>query len=351
MTECLRERFGQGATYEALYDSAEHPGLWFDRFLDQQVMSGDTQKAYETHVEDVCQLGEPQLYEPFFARWLTALDGLGARPRVARATYRLAAGHGRESVIETGLTLHHTYGVPIIPGSSLKGAAASFAHNRLGGLWARGQSAHTTLFGATTTAPTLSAGYVDFLDALPLPSEWHFERDVLTVHHPKYYRGEALSPADYDDPTPISFLTATGNFLIALRAPAGAEAWTETAYGILEKALAEEGVGGKTSSGYGRLKLGAPLPRLAVGAMLRATVIALKPNDDVALTLREPWLLGLPRHKEADIRVPHEAVRNYTFRVDQNTDVVVTEVVEDEEEILVFCRRPTQEERQAAGRV
>ncbi len=349
MTKCLRQRFDQ--PYDALYDAAEHPGLWFDRFLDQQVLIGQTQKAYETHVEDVAHIGEPALYKAFFARWLATLDGLGARPRLARATSRLAVGHGRESVIETGLTLHHTYGVPYIPGSSLKGVAAGFAHGRLGGPWQRGQSAHTTLFGATTTAPAASVGYVDFLDALPLPGEWQLARDVLTVHHPRYYRGEAAAPADYDDPTPISFLTATGTFLIALRASPEAEAWAEAAYGITAKALEEEGVGGKTSSGYGRLKLGAPLPRLAAGAMLRATVTEIKGNGDVVLTWREPLLLGLPAHKEADIRIPREAVGNYPFRGYKKLDVVVTEVVEDEYEVLVFCRRPTHEEQQAAGRV
>lgn len=108
-------------------------------------------------------------------------------------------------------------------------------------------------------------------------------------------------------------------------------------------------MGGKTSSGYGRLKLGRPLPRLAVGAMLRATVAEQRRNGDVGLMLREPLLLGLPRHKEADIRIPREAVGNYAFKAGQKRDVIVTEVVEDEAAILAFCRRLTHEEQQAAG--
>jgi CRISPR-associated protein Cmr6 len=75
---------------------------------------------------------------------------------------------------------------------------------------------------------------------------------VITVHHPDYYQGGKDAPADWDSPNPVSLLSATGNYLIAL---AGPSVWVDAAFRILELALAEQGVGAKTSSGYGRLRM------------------------------------------------------------------------------------------------
>jgi CRISPR-associated protein Cmr6 len=78
------------------------------------------------------------------------------------------------------------------------------------------------------------------------------------VHHPAYYSGknvELVPPADWDEPTPVPFLSATGSYLIALSAPKGCEEWRQAAFDILKLALAEEGVGAKTSSGYGRMTI------------------------------------------------------------------------------------------------
>lgn len=72
------------------------------------------------------------------------------------------------------MTLHHTYGVPFIPGSALKGLAAAYAHRYLeGDTWCKPPlqqaetiaekplTAHEILFGSTR-----SAGFVTFFDAL-----------------------------------------------------------------------------------------------------------------------------------------------------------------------------------------
>jgi len=73
---------------------------------------------------------------------------------------------------------------------------------------------------------------------------------VMTVHHAGYYMKENVPPADWDDPTPIPFLSATGTYLLAL---AGPTEWIPPTFRLLELALKAEGVGAKTSSGYGRM--------------------------------------------------------------------------------------------------
>ncbi len=172
----------------------------------------------------------------------------------AKVEGRLAIGLGDDGVLETSITLHHTYGVPYLRGSALKGLAAAFARNRIGGMWAKNSPAYKAVFGETD-----DAGYVTFHDALYVPGSGHNRQalyaDIMTVHHKDYYGSGNKPPADWDEPTPVPFLSATGEYLIALSAPENCEEWLKAAFGILKLALAEEGIGAKTSSGYGRMKL------------------------------------------------------------------------------------------------
>jgi CRISPR-associated protein Cmr6 len=161
----------------------------------------------------------------------------------------LSINLGADSILETNIALHHTYGVPYIPGSALKGLAAHFADQHLETHWKKGNLAHEIIFGTTETA-----GYVTFFDALYIPDSGKGGRalwkDVITVHHPDYYQTGKTPPADWDGTTIIPFITANGSFLIALTGP---EKWVEKAFEILELALEKEGIGAKTSSGYGRM--------------------------------------------------------------------------------------------------
>lgn len=232
--------------------SQSHAGLWLDKFLGED--RGNDDKARPRLVREAAGIGEPQPYRAFFEAWRTALEAAGATVAEAKAEGRLAVGLGAESVLETAISLHRTYGVPVIPGSALKGLASSYAHRFLNGEgWQKGGEWHKTMFGDTT-----SAGYLSFYDALPLPGSWKLQPDVLTVHHPDYYTRDASKPpADWDSPVPVPFLSATGSFLIAL---AGPPDWVALARDLLARALEQEGIGAKTSSGYGRLILERPKP-------------------------------------------------------------------------------------------
>ncbi len=229
-------------------DPSAHAGLWLDKYMGSDATDGKRQL-----VDEVAQIKVSPLYGRFYERWKRSLEELGAQCREARCQGRLAINLGAEGVLETSIALHRTYGVPYIPGSALKGLAAHYAANRLDEAhWGRGCPAFKILFGNPT-----SAGYVHFYDALYVPDSasknpplW---ADVITVHHPKYYQGDINSPpADWDSPTPIPFLTASGSFLIALSGPAQ---WVQAAFEILGHALRDVGIGAKTSSGYGRMEL------------------------------------------------------------------------------------------------
>ncbi len=233
---------------------ATNASLWFDKYIHHDV-EADAEKPEKTLVNDVAGIPVSAEYTRFFERWKQLLEAkCPLPPKEATAQGRLAVGIGAESVLETSIALHRTYGVPYIPGSALKGLTAHYARNYLKEEWGEGTDTYRTLFGDTDTA-----GYITFFDALYVPDSGHNKQalwpDIITVHHKEYYQGKDKSPpADWDSPTPIHFLSATGRYLIALDGPN--KEWVKTAFEVLGLSLAELGVGAKTSSGYGRLHLG-----------------------------------------------------------------------------------------------
>lgn len=268
---------------------AQHAGLWLDKFLENQARKtpGAREGAPEAErdtarhrlMAEATRISLPAAYDSFFARWERALAELpGVIRRRAQATGRVIVGLGNESPSETSITLHHTFGAPYLPGSALKGLAAFYARNFLEDAGWRTDApgapgpAYRTLFGDTTLA-----GCVTFYDAYYIPGSVADDRmlhtDTITVHHPEYYQGSA-APADWDSPTPLPFVSANGAYLVAL---GGADAaWVVAGLTILGLALAELGIGAKTSSGYGRMTLTEPpatagsRPRAAAQAQSRA---------------------------------------------------------------------------------
>lgn len=224
--------------------------LALDKYLEDRDQRGKL-------VEDVAELPVPAVYTQFYDRWVAALKSYGAEQRIARVKGRIIVGLGDESVLETSVTLHRTYGVPYIPGSALKGLAASYVHHYLREHkgWKEGEEAHRVIFGDTE-----NAGFITFFDALYIPDSGHLKQplypDTITVHHPKYYQEKTHAPADWDSPTPIPFLSATGSYLVALAAPDLQQPaqWLQTTFTILGAALKTMGIGAKTSSGYGRMR-------------------------------------------------------------------------------------------------
>jgi CRISPR-associated protein Cmr6 len=178
---------------------------------------------------------------------------------------RMIIGLGGENVLETGLTLHHTYGTPIIPGTALKGLASHYCDqvwgtrekDKVSDRWQKGElngDYHKTLFGTTE-----DSGHITFHDAWITPETLakSLQPDVMTPHHRDYYSGKA-APTDFDDPKPVTFLSVVGTFNVVVSCDViGAEGqkWAKLAFDLLTEALEEWGIGGKTNAGYGRLVL------------------------------------------------------------------------------------------------
>ena len=177
-------------------------------------------------------------------------------------TTRLLVGHGNGSATGVGLTVHHTWGVPMIPGSALKGLCAHYTAATYGSkdrertdfagpVWEepgrrRVKEApgdyYRALFGAPDVDNDASAGLVVFHDALYVPGSAPGDRpfavDVLTVHQRSYYgqdkeRGGTPGerwPNDYDSPNPVGFISVRPGtrFSLPSVARAGGPHWPAT---------------------------------------------------------------------------------------------------------------------------
>lgn len=250
-----------------------HAGLLLSRYLRVAVKSegasehDDYRKMKPMLLDAACaaSASAKAIYSLAFSRWKEGLP----RRAASKELYvqgRAIVGLGADNVIETGLTLHHTYGVPYLPGSALKGLASHYCDQIWGAAdekWTRGAEHHKALFGALD-----DAGHIAFHDAWITPDSLptSLARDVMTPHHGDYYSGKTytsgpeagklIPPTDFDDPNPVLFLSVTGTFLVAVSCDVDDEEghkWASLAMNLLEKALHEWGIGGKTSSGYGRL--------------------------------------------------------------------------------------------------
>jgi CRISPR-associated protein Cmr6 len=249
---------------------AEHAGLLLQRYLKahkpKQRESGQ-QMPEEELIEAARRIGASPVYAEAFRRWQAWAQTQTQTSRVCftmELATPLAIGLGNASPLEIGLTLHHTYGMPIIPGSALKGLC------RRGALKLKREDkiscdVFEALFGkAGESSAHASAGYITFYDALYDPdsvSGKPFHRDVITVHHPKYYGGGNEPPTDFDDPTPVPFLVIKpgARFLFVLDAPT--EEWGKFTKSLLQWCLCHLGVGAKTNAGYGYFKNPAPCPQ------------------------------------------------------------------------------------------
>lgn len=184
-------------------------------------------------------------------------------------TSPLLCGMGNHNTLEVGATLMHPYGMPYIPGATIKGIVSSYAERVGGSAWKKtnagkrdgdGGSASIALFGGIRKKESFAGG-VDFLDAWWEPSRRDenkspFALDILTPHQINYYRREGADdsyPDGTDSPVPHTFLVLKPglSFLFAIRGP---EALRKIVKEILKDALSNAGLGGKTRAGYGRFR-------------------------------------------------------------------------------------------------
>lgn len=213
-----------------------------------------------------------------------------------KTAYRLVIGAGYPSFIENGFLFHHVYGIPYIPGETLKGLARTVfilsvaeaikGETKLSKIEeelseeAEGISQQIpkkisiilddyTIENPVETFRKIFGskkrrGQVIFFDAYPVefnPSE-HFEADIMNSHYGDYYQS-GKAPADWLSPNPIHFLALKEGIVFEFNlglAPLELMEDNEeklllaTAKKLLEVGLKNFGVGNKKRKGYGWFK-------------------------------------------------------------------------------------------------
>ncbi len=172
----------------------------------------------------------------------------------------LLCGVGHTHPSETSLTFEHNLGIPYIPASSVKGLVRfgyllNFVRNNMDKLADRDcfneeeETLVPDMFGIQT-----KRGKIVFLDAYPVNFP-ELKLDILNPHYKDYYQNDPpLPPADNQDPIPVRFLTVAPETEFVFRAVLHREIKNEAREQCLQaykRILTEEGVGSKTSLGYG----------------------------------------------------------------------------------------------------
>ncbi|MCL2410416.1 MAG: type III-B CRISPR module RAMP protein Cmr6 [Treponema sp.] len=185
---------------------------------------------------------------------------------------RMVVGLGGASVFETGITLHHVYGFPYIPGSSLKGCLRSYI---IRDFFALSEDENQDNLNKpekeklTSEKKALAdcdfkkafgtqdnAGEIIFLDAYPKKCE-KLELEIMNPHYGDYYSGKTAAPTDNQKPNPIKFYAVPEKTEFIFRLASNRQNLKQLAIcgkslpDLLSKMLCEIGIGAKTSAGYG----------------------------------------------------------------------------------------------------
>lgn len=257
-----------------LYHSATdaHPGLLIQRGYESYDQDSEEGRESKTkHLQRICAIRPSPLYHNAYQRWRSATeDPLRFYQCVVELESRLFIGLTGGGMLETGCSISHSYGMPYIPGSSVKGIVRAQAQASRFGY--EHPELLAELFGAAadpeaprkddhperdevTSGPTRYpqglSGIVTFHDAwwVPGSAEQPLVEEIVTTHHLDYYGSEGRTPAsDMDSPIPNAQIAVQGQFLFVLEGP---PTWLNLAESMLITALSKRGIGAKTRTGYG----------------------------------------------------------------------------------------------------
>ncbi len=234
--------------YKAACD--QHAGLLLQRGWEAHAK----EEAKTKHIQKICNVSTSCLYRNAFRRWK---DATADQQRFSQITLRLESrlfiGTAGEGALEIGCAISHSYGMPYIPGSSVKGVVGARARQRFGSKGDEGRAVCRELFGSEPTQhhPAGLAGLIGFHDVwwVPDSAESPLVAEVVTSHHKEYYGTGGQCPAtDWDSPVPNAQVAVQGDFFFVMEGP---NAWLGLACEILTDALHTRGIGAKTRAGYG----------------------------------------------------------------------------------------------------
>jgi CRISPR-associated protein Cmr6 len=276
-----------------LLSQVDNPALLFNKLLVLQYTEQISQGQDVRKIEYIDEFKKKIRKEPIP---LPEVEDCIIEKFRLKTAYRLVIGAGYPSFIENGFLFHHVYGIPYIPGETLKGLARAvfilsvaeaikgkfdpskieeeLSEEAEGISYQIPEKINIILDDYTIENPVETfrkifgskerRGQIIFFDAYPVkfnPSE-HFEADIMNSHYGDYYQS-GKAPADWLSPNPIHFLALKEGIIFEFSlglAPlepmedSEEKLLLETARRLLEVGLENFGVGSKKRKGYGWFK-------------------------------------------------------------------------------------------------
>ena len=132
----------------------------------------------------------------------------------------LVVGLGEPNIVETSLTIHHTYGIPYIPAQAIKGMFRNYFVTKIiqdidkprrldvCNKQINSIKLYGIIFGdilkKDNGQDTNQKGSVIFFDAFPI-EKCTIDKDIMTPHYSSYYSSTDQFPRDTEQPVPITF--------------------------------------------------------------------------------------------------------------------------------------------------
>lgn len=224
--------------------SSAHPGLLMQRGL--PIREVGEKEAKHQLVERIAEVGYPTLYRLAFTRWYQLTQREQFANVAAKVDGRLFTGLALGGTLETGMTTHHTYGTPLIAGSSIKGAVRAYAES----LDLEAETLQVLFGSGDDDEGSETAGALIWHDAWWVPTGKYkpFAKEVVTVHEQSYYSETSDIATGTESPIPNLQIAIQGEFYFVVE---GEPAWARYAADLLNYTLQEQGLGAKTATGYG----------------------------------------------------------------------------------------------------
>lgn len=289
-------------TAKTVFNDNSHSGLWFERFYDYQIFDNqgnpiiDERTKKDAKIQEkndffknfngskgVRQCGDKNDLENYAERLANLCHAQNGKTAIYQNDWLMAIGLGNSHPLENGLLWHPTLGVPYFQGSTVKGLAKALmekwgAEPELIKRWfgsVNAVSSKTADFEAMFGMPLTdelkkqldeqSIGDFIFLDAVPVAPVM-LKQSIMTPHYGDWYQkgdstptDQKTQPGDWHSPVPVSFLAVeNAKMQFGVMPRLGADVSVdeiEQINNVIRMALEHLGIGAKTATGYGRMRL------------------------------------------------------------------------------------------------
>ena len=238
--------------------NVENPSLYFNKLLAISNRNNDPRDITTNllSISNVCGKYNKDLLNSLIHRRkkvTKSFEKLGCKvinKNFSLDNSKLLIGSGNPSIFEVGFTFSRNYGIPIIPGTTIKGVLSHYIQEELEDNHPLNEN-FKKLFGTDQNDNNHEKGLLIFLDAIPV--RYKIGIDIVNNHFQPYYMKEDKPPNDRYNPNPVTYLVVEdARFLFTVLSDKPIKDELKNSFKeVFVECLQDFGVGAKTSYGYG----------------------------------------------------------------------------------------------------